>query len=230
MCTGRCWARQQLLTGAQADVCGIAGCYEQADGRKLVDIMTDRLAHRGPDASGIWSSEDERASIQLGHRRLSIIDLSSAADQPFTKDGLTLVYNGELYNFRDLRTELISSGVRFRTNSDTEVVLEAWRRWGPDALVRFRGMFAFALVNEHTGELFLARDPLGIKPLYYRRRGAGIVFASELKALVAATGSELRMEPGALVASMLYYWLPEQRCPIAGVSKLPAGSWARCLP
>ncbi|MGH3300296.1 MAG: asparagine synthase (glutamine-hydrolyzing) [Streptosporangiaceae bacterium] len=218
------------MTGAQADVCGIAGCYEQADGRKLVDIMTDRLAHRGPDASGIWSSEDERASIQLGHRRLSIIDLSSAADQPFTKDGLTLVYNGELYNFRDLRTELISSGVRFRTNSDTEVVLEAWRRWGPDALVRFRGMFAFALVNEHTGELFLARDPLGIKPLYYRRRGAGIVFASELKALVAATGSELRMEPGALVASMLYYWLPEQRCPIAGVSKLPAGSWARCLP
>jgi len=211
-------------------VCGIAGCYQQVDGEKLVDIMTDRIAHRGPDAAGTWSHEDDRVAVQLGHRRLSIIDLSSAANQPFSKHGLTLVYNGELYNYRELRAELLARGVRFATNSDTEVVLEAWRVWGPEALPRFRGMFAFALLDEGTGELALARDPFGIKPLYYLRRGAGVVFASELKAMLAAVGSELRIEPGALVASMLYYWVPEQRCAINGVQKLPGGSWARVRP
>ncbi|HEY6499067.1 MAG TPA: asparagine synthase (glutamine-hydrolyzing) [Streptosporangiaceae bacterium] len=211
-------------------MCGIAGCYQQADGHKLVDIMTDRIAHRGPDAAGRWDHEDDRVAVQLGHRRLSIIDLSTAADQPLTKDGLTLVYNGELYNFQTLRAELTARGTRFVTRSDTEVVLEAWRAWGPDALKRFRGMFAFALFDQRSGELILARDPLGIKPLYYRPRGQGAVFASELKALTTAIGSELRVEPGALVASMLYYWLPEQRCAIDGVHKLPAGSWARFTP
>jgi len=211
-------------------VCGIAGCYQQPYGRKLVDIMSDRIAHRGPDAAGIWSHEDDRVSVHLGHRRLSIIDLSAAADQPFVKHGMTLVYNGELYNYKQLRAELAGHGVQFVTKSDTEVVLEAWRVWGPDALRRFRGMFAFALADTATGELVLARDPLGIKPLFYFRRGTGVMFASELKALLAAVGGELRIEPGALVASMLYYWVPEQRCAIQGVQKLPAGSWARFGP
>jgi asparagine synthase (glutamine-hydrolysing) len=211
-------------------VCGIAGCYQQADGQKLTDIMIDRIAHRGPDATGSWSHEDGRLAVQLGHRRLSIIDLSAAADQPLSKHGMTLIYNGELYNYRALRTELTARGVRFATSSDTEVVLEAWRCWGPAALHRFRGMFAFALLDTETGDLVLARDPLGIKPLYYLPREGGVVFASELKALVAATGPELRIEPGALVASMLYYWLPEQRCAIDGVQKLPGGSWARFRP
>jgi asparagine synthase (glutamine-hydrolysing) len=211
-------------------MCGIAGCYQQADGRKLTDVMIDRIAHRGPDAGGVWSHEDERVSVHLGHRRLSIIDLSAAADQPLRKGGLTLVYNGELYNYKELRTELAASGASFVTHSDTEVVLEAWRHWGPEALAKFRGMFAFALADAATGELVLARDPLGIKPLLYTERGDGIVFASELKALLAALGSELRIEPGALVASMLYYWVPEQRCAIEGVRKLPAGSWARLRP
>ncbi len=211
-------------------MCGIAGCYQQPDGQKLTDVMTDRIAHRGPDASGVWSHGDDRVSVQLGHRRLSIIDLSAAADQPLSKHGLTLVYNGELYNFRELRAELARRGASFVTTSDTEVVLEAWRLWGADALRRFRGMFAFALADEATGELVLARDPLGIKPLYYLPRGDGLLFASELKALVAAVGPELRIEPGALVASMLYYWVPEQFCAIEGVRKLPAGSWARIRP
>ena len=175
--------RADRSSGPGAEVCGIAGCYQQADGQKLVDIMTDRIAHRGPDAAGTWSHEDDRVAVQLGHRRLSIIDLSTAADQPLSKHGLTLVYNGELYNYRELRAELIARGARFATNSDTEVVLEAWRCWGPGALDRFRGMFAFALLDERTGELVLARDPLGIKPLYYLPRGEGVVFASELKAL-----------------------------------------------
>ena len=211
-------------------MCGIAGCYQQADGQKLVDIMTDRISHRGPDSTGTRSLEDDRVAVHLGFRRLSIIDLSSAADQPLHKNGLTIVYNGELYNYKALRAELVARGVRFGTESDTEVVLEAWRCWGPAVLGRLRGMFAFAVLDERTGELVLARDPFGIKPLYYLPRGDGVVFASELKALVAAVGAELRMEPGALIASMLYYWLPEQRCAIDGVRKLPGGSWARWKP
>jgi asparagine synthase (glutamine-hydrolysing) len=211
-------------------MCGIAGCYQQADGRKLADVMTDRIAHRGPDAGGVWSHEDERVSMHLGHRRLSIIDLSAAADQPFRKGSLALLYNGELYNFRELRQELKQAGATFATSSDTEVVLEAWRHWGPSALEKFRGMFAFALADTETGELVLARDPLGVKPLFFTERGDGIVFASELKAITAAIGTELRIEPSALVASMLYYWVPEQRCAIQGVHKLPAGSWARIRP
>jgi len=211
-------------------MCGIAGCYQQADGQKLVDIMTDRIAHRGPDATGTWSQEDDRVAVHLGHLRLSIIDLSAAANQPLRKHGLTLIYNGELYNYKELRADLAARGTGFVTGSDTEVVLEAWRAWGPEALPRFRGMFAFALADETTGELILARDPLGIKPLYYYRRGGGLIFASELKALMAAVGSELRIDPGAMVASMLYYWVPDQLCAIEGVRKLEPGSWARIRP
>jgi asparagine synthase (glutamine-hydrolysing) len=211
-------------------MCGIAGCYQQANGQKLVDIMTDRIAHRGPDATGTWSHEDGRVAMHLGHLRLSIIDLSAAANQPLTKGALTIVYNGELYNYKELRADLRARGVRFATESDTEVVLEAWRAWGPEALRRFRGMFAFALADEAAGDLVLARDPLGIKPLYYLPRGEGLLFASELKGIMAAVGTELRIDPGAMVASMLYYWVPDQRCAIEGVRKLPPGSWARILP
>jgi asparagine synthase (glutamine-hydrolysing) len=211
-------------------MCGIAGCYQQADGKKLTAMMSDRIAHRGPDAAGIWCHDDDRITVQLGHRRLSIIDLSADADQPLTKHGMTLIYNGELYNYKELRAELASRGATFATRCDTEVVLEAWRAWGPGALPRFRGMFAFALVDIATGELVLARDPFGIKPLYYLQRGQGVAFASELKALVTAFGPELRIESGALLASMLYYWIPEQRCAIDGVRKLPGGSWLRLCP
>ena len=147
-----------------------------------------------------------------------------------SKSGLTIVYNGELYNYKELRAELAARGTSFVTSSDTEVVLEAWRHWGPASLSRFRGMFAFALADSKTGELFLARDPFGIKPLFYLRRGDGVLFASELKALTSAVGPELRIEPSALVASMLYYWVPEQFCAVEGVRKLPGGSWARFSP
>ena len=162
----------------------------------------------------------------LAHRRLSIIDLSDAGSQPFVKDGLALSYNGELYNYRELRAKLAGAGVRFRSESDTEVVLEAWRRYGPAALESFRGMFAFALFNERTGSLVLARDQLGIKPLYYLARGGGVVFASELKALARTVGHELEIDPATLVSSMLYYWVPDQRCAFKGVRKLPPGTWA----
>ncbi|HET6668584.1 MAG TPA: N-acetylglutaminylglutamine amidotransferase, partial [Intrasporangium sp.] len=206
-------------------MCGIAGAFQQPDGKTAVSTMTDRIGHRGPDASGIIELVSPESAVVLGHRRLSIIDLSSAADQPLAKDGLTLTYNGEIYNHREIRRELEAGGVRFTTRSDTEVVLEAWRRWGAESLSRLRGMFAFAIHDESTGSLALARDPFGIKPLYVMPRGEGILFASELKALLAAVGSELVMEPAAMVASALYYWVPQEYVPVRGVHKLPPGTW-----
>jgi asparagine synthase (glutamine-hydrolysing) len=206
-------------------VCGIAGAFLQPDGAELVRSMTERMSHRGPDATRVTDLMPDRA-VQLGHRRLSIIDLSIEANQPFVKDGLHLTYNGELYNYRELRQTLAGQGVRFRTESDTEVVLECWRRWGSDGLNQLRGMFAFAIYDERSNSLTLARDPLGIKPLFVRRRGEGIIFASELKALVAAVGSELSVNPAALVASSLFYFIPEEQCAMEGVDKLPPGSWA----
>ncbi len=211
-------------------MCGIAGCYQQIGGERLAAAMSGTLAHRGPDDDGLYCFTDERVQVHLAHRRLSIIDLSSAARQPFSKNGMTLSYNGELYNYRELRRSLVALGARFRSASDTEVVLEAWRHWGPEALQRFRGMFAFALFDERTGHLVLARDHLGIKPLFVMRRSGGVAFASELKAIVRAFGTELEIDPAALVASMLYYWVPEQRCSIRGVEKLPPGTWAECHP
>jgi asparagine synthase (glutamine-hydrolysing) len=210
-------------------MCGIAGTYQQVDGAVAARRMGERLAHRGPDDRGEYSFCDRRVDIHLSHRRLSIIDLSHGA-QPFAKHGLALVYNGELYNFAELRAELASRGATFRTQSDTEVVLEAWRCWGVSCLARFRGMFAFAIFDERTGSLFLARDQFGIKPLFYMMRKDGAVFASELKALLSVYGDELSVEPSAMVASILYYWVPDRRCPISEVEKLAPGTWIEFRP
>jgi asparagine synthase (glutamine-hydrolysing) len=211
-------------------VCGIAGCYQQLDGESLIRGMSNRIAHRGPDDAGHFSLETDQVSVQLAHRRLSIIDLTKQGHQPFVRDGLTLVYNGEIYNYKSLRSELAGAGVSFSSDSDTEVVLEAWRRWGPDCLKRFRGMFALAIFDERTKKLYLARDPFGIKPLHYIVRKDGVIFCSELKGIVGALGDSLRADPGALVASILYYWVPPQRCAIQGVEKLAPGSWGEFRP
>ncbi len=210
-------------------MCGIAGAYQQVDGHAATQEMGRCLDHRGPDEAGSFSYTDERVDVHFAHRRLSIIDLQHG-QQPLVKRPFVLCYNGELYNYREIRAELVSGGARFATTSDTEVVLEAWRRWGPQCLPRFRGMFAFALLDQATGSLFLARDQFGIKPLHFVRRKDGVVFASELKALVSAFGSELRILPQALVASMLYYWVPDQRCSVQGVEKLQPGTWAEFRP
>ncbi|MFF1320254.1 asparagine synthase (glutamine-hydrolyzing) [Streptomyces chartreusis] len=210
-------------------MCGIAGTYRWPDGKAVTDRLTETLAHRGPDGSGRYSHPVGDGEVHLGHRRLAIIDLSATGAQPMVSDGLALTYNGELYNAPELRAELAAAGVRFRGTSDTEVLLEAWRRWGTDCLPRLRGMFAFGIFDERTGELVLARDQLGIKPLFLLRRGGGMVFASELKALAAAGGS-LEVDHAALVASLLYYWVPDSRCAFREAEKLPPGSWLRCRP
>ncbi|MFF5503347.1 asparagine synthase (glutamine-hydrolyzing) [Streptomyces roseolus] len=211
-------------------MCGIAGTYRWPDGKAVADRLTETLAHRGPDGSGRYSGRAGDGEVHLGHRRLSVVDLSETGAQPMEKDGLVLTYNGELYNAPELRAELASAGVRFRGTSDTEVLLEAWRRWGTDCLPRLRGMFAFGVLDERSGELVLARDQLGIKPLFLLRRGEGLVFASELKALAAVSGGSLEVDHGALVASLLYYWVPDSRCAFREAEKLPPGSWLRCRP
>ena len=144
-------------------MCGINGLIGFGPERGVIQRMNDALSHRGPDASGVWI--DER--LCLGHRRLSIIDLAKESDQPFVKDGLVCVYNGEVYNFQEIRAELENAGVAFRTSSDTEVVLEAFRKWGAASFPKFIGMFAFALYDIAKKQLFLVRDYFGIKPLYY---------------------------------------------------------------
>jgi asparagine synthase (glutamine-hydrolysing) len=214
-------------------MCGIAGTYLWPEGGALTDRLTDTLAHRGPDGAGRYDhavrSSAGTGDVHLGHRRLSIIDLSETGAQPMVSDGLAITYNGELYNAPELRRELEAAGVRFRGTSDTEVVLEAFRRWGTDCLPRLRGMFAFGIFDERTGELVLVRDQLGIKPLFVVRRGGATVFASELKALASEVGG-LTVDDGALVASLLYYWVPDQRCAYREAEKLRPGSWLRLRP
>ena len=209
-------------------MCGIVGTYNLG-GVDDVRHMSHAIAHRGPDAEGTYKHEGGRTHVALGHRRLSIIDLSDAANQPLIKDGLVLVYNGEVYNYQALRAELAGSGVAFRTNSDTEVVLEAWRRWGPQSLTRLRGMFAFALHDERTQTLVLARDQFGIKPLFYTARDGGVAFSSELKGLEAVVGTP-SINPSAIIASLMYYWIPDSQCVWEGVSKLAAGCWLEVTP
>lgn len=188
-------------------MCGIAGIYG-LEGlgapAERMQRMTDAMAHRGPDAAGVHVG----GNAVLGHRRLSIIDLSSSADQPFrSPDGrYVIAFNGEIYNYRALRAELERAAVPypFRTNSDTEVLLAAYLHWGPACLARLEGMFAFAVLDEHTQELFIARDRLGIKPLYYHRGDKHFAFASEVRSLLASGLVPRRVDPDALVDHLRY--------------------------
>ena len=167
-------------------MCGIAGQYcldgKEPD-KKLLSVMSERLAHRGPDGEGTHI----RGPIAFAHRRLAIIDLSDEGLQPMTnEDGtLWLVFNGEIYNFVELRQELIKKGHIFHSKSDTEVILHAYEEWGHNCLTRFNGMWAFALWDDPRQELFCARDRFGIKPFYYALTGDSFLFASEIKALLA---------------------------------------------
>jgi asparagine synthase (glutamine-hydrolysing) len=206
-------------------MCGIIGTIGIADVGIPFDRLVNQLIHRGPDAGGLCKSSYADQPIKLGHRRLSIIDLSESANQPFEKDGLVLVFNGEIYNFRKLRSQIEAAGIKFRTNSDTEVVLEAWRLWGQESLPRLRGMFAFALYDRNDGRLILARDPFGIKPLFVLRHGQGIAFASELKALLPIAGPTATIDDHGVIASLIYGWVPNDFSMYRNITKLPPGHW-----
>jgi asparagine synthase (glutamine-hydrolysing) len=168
-------------------MCGIAGIVDLQGGAVVpgaIESLTALIAHRGPDGAGFWHSDDKR--IALGHRRLAIIDPGARGNQPMISgDGrYVIVYNGEIYNFLELRQELEALGIAFRTESDTEVILAAWQAWGPEMLLRFNGMWAFAIADNVSGDVFLARDRFGIKPLLYSLADGRVVFASEMRALI----------------------------------------------
>jgi asparagine synthase (glutamine-hydrolysing) len=182
--------------------------------------MTPHLESRGPDDEGCWVD----GPVALTHRRLSIIDLSAAGSQPMADDelGLTIVFNGCIYNYQELRAELSAAGYRFFSHSDTEVIIKAYHRWGVDCVQRFFGMFAFALVERETGTLVLARDRLGIKPLYVAERPGRIRFASTLPALLAAGDVDTGLDKVALHHYMTFHSVvPAPRTILSGVRKLP---------
>ena len=179
------------------------------------------MQHRGPDDFGEWWTSDYR--VGLGHRRLAIIDLSTAAHQPM-KDAsgeLCIVFNGEIYNHSELRNELIAKGVAFRSRSDTEVILAAYREWGTECLSRLNGMFAFGLYDSQRQQLFLGRDRAGEKPLFYAQERGVIKFASELKGLMADPGLSRRLNPTALDCFLADGFIPGGLCILQGVGKLP---------
>jgi len=179
--------------------------------------------HRGPDGEGLWS--DPVAAIAMGHARLSIIDLSDAAAQPMaTPDGrYTIIFNGEIYNYRALRSELESSGVEFRTTSDTEVLLELFARRGPAAVQRLHGIFAFAVWDAEERSLFLARDHLGVKPLYFADLPQGFLFASELKALTLCPDLPRDLDPQAVADHLGFVWTAGENTMLKSVRKLRPG-------
>ncbi|MBV9252332.1 MAG: asparagine synthase (glutamine-hydrolyzing) [Acetobacteraceae bacterium] len=211
-------------------MCGITGILISSrvnDPRPLsaINVMTDALLHRGPDDSGIWT--DRQAGIALGHRRLAVVDLSEAGHEPMVShsEHLVMTYNGEVYNFAGLRSELEDAGYRFRGHCDAEVMLAAFEEFGVErALDRFAGMFAFALWDRREHVLHLVRDRIGKKPLYVALVNGALLFASELKAIRAFPGFQPRIDKQALAMVLRHGWVPDQYCIWEGVFKLPPGS------
>jgi len=210
-------------------MCGIFAFFSppgQSADAGACNQATALLSHRGPDADGQWTSPDHE--VFLGHRRLSIIDLSAAANQPMlSPQGKVLVYNGEIYNFRELRGELEGAGAAFTTSSDTEVLLKALEQWGPEALTRLRGMFSLVLWDPAQRRALLARDPFGIKPLYLWQGPRGeLAAASELKAFYALPSFVPELNRDSLPEYLRFRSLSRQRTLLSGVSKLPPASYA----
>lgn len=206
-------------------MCGIAGIVSSAGSVDVAALeqMRDAMTHRGPDGCGLHVAAD--GSVGFAHRRLAIIDLSSGGHQPMIDPitGALITFNGEIYNYRELRDELVARGHRFRTASDTEVLLASYREWDLDCLTRLNGQFAFGLHDSARRRLLLARDRAGEKPLYYRRDGSRLLFASELKGLMADPSFERRLDHEAFDLYLAYGYVPGDHCILRGVSKLPPG-------
>src|SRR5271157_3043268 len=202
-------------------MCGFSGelAIKDTSDPCAVIRMTQDLRRRGPDSGGLYAED----RIGLGHRRLSILGLSAASHQPMVDAelGLGIVFNGCIYNFRELRAELQAQGFRFFSDGDTEVILKAYAEWGPRCVERFYGMFAFAIWERDSGRVVLARDRLGIKPLYYAELPGRLRFASTLPALLAAGGVDTSIDPAALHHYMSWHAVvPAPRTILKGVRKL----------
>ncbi|WP_156842417.1 XrtA/PEP-CTERM system amidotransferase [Novosphingobium aquimarinum] len=206
-------------------MCGIAGIFHLETAKPVeparVERMCDAIAHRGPDGHGTWSDP----GVCLGHRRLSIIDVAGSPQPMASSDGRAmLVFNGEIYNYRELRRELAAEGAQFHTDGDSEVILAAWQRWGIDCLQRLHGMFAFAIYDLVERTLLLARDRLGVKPLFYAPLADGsVIFGSELKALLAHPSLRREIDPLAVEDYLAWGYVPDESSLVKGVRKLAAG-------
>jgi asparagine synthase (glutamine-hydrolysing) len=191
--------------------------------------MRDAMSHRGPDSAGAWISQDRR--IELGHRRLSIIDLSDSAGQPMCNadQSLWIAFNGEIYNHAEIRRELEQlGGHRWKTNhSDTEVILNAFKQWGIECLDRFRGMFAFALWDVRRQDLWLVRDRIGIKPLYFTTHAGRLSFASEIKALLEDPALPRAVDEESLFHFLEFLTCPSPKTLFRGIQRLSPGTWIR---
>jgi asparagine synthase (glutamine-hydrolysing) len=203
-------------------MCGIAG-YSGRFEPSLLREMASRIAHRGPDDEGFWN--DSENAVGLAHRRLSIIDLSPRGHNPLwdAKRRAVIVYNGELYNYRELRAELVAQGFMFVSDTDTEVILNLYLRDGADMLPKLNGIFAFSIWDVEKRRLFVARDGIGVKPLYWTRTPRGIVFASELKSLLCEPSVERTIDPAAVASHVMYLWAPSPLTMFRDIHKLPPG-------
>lgn len=209
-------------------MCGIAG-FVNWGSADVLDRMTSVQVHRGPDDGGTWLGQCHSGqTVGLGSRRLAILDLSPAGHMPMqTNDGrFTIVYNGEIYNYPELRRQLEQQGVVFKSHCDTEAILCLYQRYGRDVLDELNGMFAFAIWDREREEMFLARDHFGIKPLYYCQRGSGLGFASEIKALLELPEFSREISLKALHQYLTFLWVPDPLTMFEGVYKLPAGHFA----
>lgn len=200
-------------------IAGFAGHYEPA----LLPRLLDSIVHRGPDDEGVFIDRDAR--IGLGHRRLSIIDLSPLGHQPMVSEEtkVVIVFNGEIYNFRELRQDLERNGVQFRGHSDTEVLLNLYLAKGINCLDHLNGIFAFAIWDPRIGQLFLARDQLGIKPFYYAEQATGFVFSSEMKSLIRSGVVPPSLNPSSVLAHLGFLWSPGEHPVVQGIKKLEPG-------
>ena len=209
-------------------MCGICGFIHKAEiGDKFLKVMNNKISYRGPNDEGIYLRK-MRTGWQLGlaHKRLSILDLSMAGHQPMLSDDNTIVvcYNGEIYNYIDIRNELMQLGYRFHSNCDTEVIIYAYKQWGIKCVSKFNGMFAISLYDGNTGDLYLVRDRLGIKPLYYYIGNEGLVFASELKPIMAYPYFKKEINQNALGIYLSNQYIPGTQTIFQNTFKLLPGS------
>ncbi|MFT5723126.1 MAG: asparagine synthase (glutamine-hydrolyzing), partial [Bacteroidia bacterium] len=208
-------------------MCGIAGFIDSSKVLNESDItkMTRSIEHRGPDSSGQFFSLNEDYSIGLGHTRLSIIDTSTSGNQPMSYEEITIVFNGEIYNYREIKNELRSLGHIFQTESDTEVIIRSFIQWGSECVKHFHGMWAFALYDAKQKKLHLCRDRIGVKPLHYKIESNQITFCSEIKGIIRLLDSNPKIDKQALSTFFNFGYISQKECIYDGIYKVQSGEW-----
>lgn len=208
-------------------MCGFCGYinYKRPQTEGVIKRMVEVINHRGPDDSGVFNDLCNDYQVSLGHARLSIIDLSPLGHQPMQFENLTIVYNGEVYNYKEIRDELYSLGHTFVSNSDTEVILHSFKEWGRDCVTRFIGMFAFVIYDKVDRKLYICRDRAGVKPLYYYLSDDCLVFGSELKSIMQYEDVKREIDNDALTSYFEFGYIPQDQCILKDAYKLEAGHW-----